>query len=494
MVGATVNNTTCTSNASIPITVSGVGTLSSSKQLLEIDLKLTSGNRLTVAMYLKDPQGNCYQLTDRLGDVDTYGASEKVLEYKFRAPTPCLNKQPDYKPTSTPATTFESTVDSRYGIFSTLTNISTALNGVNANGTWRLYFTCTNSSNTSTLPTVTAASLTFGSPISVAAPNPAAGTSCVNAVAWDGSPMCATTAGKVATAGLPSTSPCGWLNTSENNLWISFTPNQTNVCVNISGIKTISGSVHGVQSIIVESSSPCSGAWNVVNCPLSNIYGSSTGDVTSQNHCFTATLGKTYYLVIDGNGGAVSEFYITGVNGLPVILPVELVRLEAECQRGVTALHWTTASERNNDFFAVERSSDGENWEQIGRVAGSGNTTLETQYQWLDEHPLKSLAYYRLVQTDLDGTRTVLETTVASCDQSAVQVIPNPNAGNFVVTQVKPSDRVELIDLQGRTVFASQVMDDEPLAIQAAFLPPGVYMLILVDKNDQRSVFKVNIR
>jgi hypothetical protein len=121
------------------------------------------------------------------------------------------------------------------------------------------------------------------------------------------------------TANRPGTAGCGWLATSENNLWIQFTPSTSNVCINISGINYVSGSPNGVQSIIVESATPCSGAWTVVNCPRNNIYSSDVGSVMSHNHCFTATPGNTYYLVVDGNAGAITELYLTGISGLPNI-------------------------------------------------------------------------------------------------------------------------------------------------------------------------------
>jgi hypothetical protein len=493
--GASLNNTNCTSNRSIPITVAGVGPLSASNQLLEIDLTITSNTRLTVAMYLKDPSGNCYQISNRLGDPAHFGQTGRTLEYKFRAPTPCLNKQPDYTPISTPQHHYQAGIDSRFGVFSTISNISTVLNGINANGTWTLYFSCTNTTYcAASLPTVTAAALTFGSPISVAAPDPAAGVSCVNAIDWDGEPLCATTAGKTNTTNRPGVTGCAWLSTSENNLWIAFTPNQTNVCINISGIQYISGTASGVQSIIVESATPCSGAWTVVNCPRDNVYASNVGSILSHNHCFSATVGQTYYLVIDGNAGAVTELYITGINGLPIILPVELNFFQAICENDHVNLSWSTANELNNDYFTVEKSYDGISWAINGHIYGNGTTSSASNYRYVDvQEENEELVYYRLSQTDFDGTKRQLTTIPVSCGGKSVKVIPNPNEGEFLVTNLKRNDIIKLVDLQGRTVYQSQSDNEGSMNFKLDFLPVGIYMLSIENQFNECEIQRIHI-
>ncbi len=90
------------------------------------------------------------------------------------------------------------------------------------------------------------------------------------------------------------------------------------------------------------------------------------------------------------------------------VLPVEISSFTGRYSpKGMAVLNWTTESELNNDFFTVERSFDGRDFEAVEKIAGAG-TSLESQtYQFLD-HTAVSLAksntvYYRLKQTDFDG-------------------------------------------------------------------------------------------
>lgn len=63
-------------------------------------------------------------------------------------------------------------------------------------------------------------------------------------------------------------------------------------------------------------------------------------------------------------------------------------------------------SETNNDHFTVERSADAMCFEPIGFLAGAGTTSSRNEYSFMDDEPLEGISYYRLKQTDYDGTMT----------------------------------------------------------------------------------------
>lgn len=465
---ASLNNTNCTSNRSITFNVTGVGVLSATNQLLQIDLQAITRTRLTVSVFLKAPNGTCVQIASQLGDPAHFGQINRTLDYKFRNANTCLNKAPDYQPTSSPQHFYQAGIDSRYGIFSTVSNIVSALNGVNANGTWTMYFSCTNSTYCSTgssLPFIVSAALNFGNPLTVSPPDPNAGQSCAGAIVWNGEPLCATTAGKVSTANRPAAtiSGCTWMTTSENNLWVAFTPTNTNVCLNISGINYTSGTASGVQSIVVQPTnpaSPCAGTWNVVNCPRDNIYASNVGSVLSQNHCFTAVPGQTYYLVIDGNAGAVTELYLTGIFGLPTLLPVGLSNYSASCtDYGSVEFLWTTESEQNNDFFTIEHSVDGEKWEKVTEIEGGGSVSTTSNYYYESRNIMQGdINYFRLSQTDYDGTKKILKVeSLLNCEKiNTSTIIPNPSAGKFelyIKGSNKSIQQIFVTDLSGKVII-----------------------------------------
>ncbi|PJF33793.1 MAG: hypothetical protein CUN57_01220, partial [Phototrophicales bacterium] len=92
-------------------------------------------------------------------------------------------------------------------------------------------------------------------------------------------------------------------------------------------------------------------------------------------------------------------------------LPIDLVRFVASKRDGgQVSLEWTTASEINNDYFTIERSFDGRNFESIGQVKGAGNSFEEINYSFVDESiagiSSNRIVYYRLKQTDYDGVFT----------------------------------------------------------------------------------------
>ncbi|MBX9851230.1 MAG: hypothetical protein K2X86_05660, partial [Cytophagaceae bacterium] len=108
-------------------------------------------------------------------------------------------------------------------------------------------------------------------------------------------------------------------------------------------------------------------------------------------------------------------------------LPVELISFEAVRGKGQVDLSWTTASEKNNNYFEIERSADGINYEAIGKVWGKGNSSEVTSYGMADPRPLSLTTYYRLVQYDIDGTKNIgpVRIVQASADEEII-VYPNP--------------------------------------------------------------------
>jgi len=87
-------------------------------------------------------------------------------------------------------------------------------------------------------------------------------------------------------------------------------------------------------------------------------------------------------------------------------LPINLLSFTAQLQAEGVDLKWVTSSEINNDYFTVERGQDGRNFVEVGRVAGAGNSNVERHYSFLDAEMPQATTYYRLRQTDYNGTTT----------------------------------------------------------------------------------------
>ena len=207
------------------------------------------------------------------------------------------------------------------------------------------------------------------------------------------------------------------------------------------------------------------------------------------------------------NFGAQGDITVTGVTSFSPFtfgsgtdaenpLPVELLGFEARLIENQANLTWTTASEVNNDFFEVQRSEDGAEWEIVGTVDGNGTVNEVINYEFTDPRPLFGKSFYRLRQVDFDGQFEF--SPVVSIDNPfggeamEVLVFPNPTeAGNInlrVLTGNKENKvTVQLIDALGHR-FIDENMDPETFNQDLIISPReslsrGVYFLIVTQNN-----------
>ena len=94
------------------------------------------------------------------------------------------------------------------------------------------------------------------------------------------------------------------------------------------------------------------------------------------------------------------------LNNAGNILPVELSSFIGSSKIKTIDLHWSTPSENNNDYFAIERSSNGIDFEKINQVDGKGTSTILSNYNWTDQSPKNGMNYYRLRKVDYSGDKT----------------------------------------------------------------------------------------
>ena len=92
------------------------------------------------------------------------------------------------------------------------------------------------------------------------------------------------------------------------------------------------------------------------------------------------TAGMTYHIrliISDANDGAYDSVVYPEAGSFttdPGGLPVEFIEMTGQCSNEGVELKWATASEKNNDYFVIERSSDMENFQAIDTIKGQGNT------------------------------------------------------------------------------------------------------------------------
>ncbi|MCC3154237.1 M12 family metallo-peptidase [Hymenobacter sp. BT770] len=165
-------------------------------------------------------------------------------------------------------------------------------------------------------------------------------------------------------------------------------------------------------------------------------------------------------------------------------LPVELTAFSAEARATSAHLAWATASEKNNTGFAVEASADGTVFRRLGWVAGQGNSSSPSQYQFEDGTLAQygnPTVYYRLRQIDVDGTETfspVRSVAVPAGLAAQFQVWPNPARAAVSVAGVAPGQVVQLLDLTGRLLLQKTQSTSGPLQLELpSSLAQGIYVV-----------------
>lgn len=140
-------------------------------------------------------------------------------------------------------------------------------------------------------------------------------------------------------------------------------------------------------------------------------------------------------------------------------LPVDFVSFSADIQSGKVHLKWITASETNNAYFSVERSSDAVQFSEISRVKGKGTVTAFSQYQYTDLNPFTGISYYRLRQVDTDGKFAYSKTVVVEHNPAelAVALYPNPVAENQIVFLQIAAPALETVQVQVMTLLGESV-------------------------------------
>jgi hypothetical protein len=165
------------------------------------------------------------------------------------------------------------------------------------------------------------------------------------------------------------------------------------------------------------------------------------------------------------------------------LLPIELASFTAEAREKDVLLEWRTETEVNNDYMVVERSADGVDFFEIGRVRGAGNTQIPQQYSFVDEAPISGTNYYRLRQVDFDGTVTYYRIITVSFDGEVVNWQISPNLVHAQTTihtnrAFEAGSYLQLIDVNGKIL---KTMKLEPGAFRSQMdlsdLIPGAYFI-----------------
>ncbi len=176
---------------------------------------------------------------------------------------------------------------------------------------------------------------------------------------------------------------------------------------------------------------------------------------------------------------------LAGINPLPV----EFLSFMAKPFSNRVGLNWQTASETNNDFFTVEKSSDGSTFESITEVDGAGNSNSILNYSANDFSPFDGVSYYRIKQTDFNGDAkysNIVSVDYLSDSKLDFDINPNPVTDDYLNLNMQVSKGSEVFfvlrDLTGKEIGSKIFVSDSNGNNSIKFMPtvklePGVYFI-----------------
>ena len=210
-------------------------------------------------------------------------------------------------------------------------------------------------------------------------------------------------------------------------------------------------------------------------------FGSGTNKLVTKTY---STLGSTVSFTTSASN--LSNGYYTLVWAMSGTLPVTLSSFTAEQESGSVLLQWVDQSEKNSDYFDIERSVNGSNFISIGKIMSQGNSSNQNTYSFSDENPVSGTNNYRLRMVDFDGNysysdiRTVNFTSNSDAD---LNIYPNPvSTGPISISSktIKGMIRIQIINSYGQFVQSYYEDLEGTLALPSNNLSKGSYLVRVI--------------
>lgn len=323
---------------------------------------------------------------------------------------------------------------------------------------------------------------------------------------WSGTGVNASGVFDPATAGVGIHTITYSLSCGTGTLNITVTPTCAGlqVCQESDGTLTISNGIatYTWSYYVPASSTPITNSAQCVACGRTWFFGSCLGGNTcpvpaywqnfatgSNSGVLPGSFPANPIKVTDATGASITISSLSGIPACNVVLPVEWLSFKGKCDAGITTLTWSTASEKNNSYFIVEGSRNGEDFVYMKSVAGSGTSFLANSYSTAIEN--NGLNFYRIKQVDANGKASYSSIIFVNCRSGPGMFLhPNPATNQLNLSlDVENDMEVELtvIDALGREVLKRTnacASGSNTITIDISELKPAAYF-IKVTGNDQ---------
>ncbi len=176
-------------------------------------------------------------------------------------------------------------------------------------------------------------------------------------------------------------------------------------------------------------------------------------------------------------------------------LPIVMLTFTAKAKDNKVICDWVTATEKDNDYFNVERSKDGVHFYAVGLVDGAGNSNVPHAYAFTDDNPLQGISYYRIKQTDYNGAfsySVVRQVNIGNGKNFSIEVFPNPVVDFVnVVSGEKENVQITVTDVTGKVIKQINVHEQQ-MQIDFRNLTAGIYFIVAQSENgNTKNTYKV---
>lgn len=190
---------------------------------------------------------------------------------------------------------------------------------------------------------------------------------------------------------------------------------------------------------------------------------------------------------------------VSGVSGANILVddlsaivnvPLTLLSFSAIPSDKGVQINWTTASENNLGSFVIERSVDGNHFEQLSTVSAKGNPDELNNYKYLDPFTAATTTYYRLKQVSIDGGATYsgIKSVIENAKQLSIANLNSSTADGTVTFNLTVPEfsrhepiSVQVLDLYGRQFLAQSENNinagSNEVLLNMQGLSTGIYLL-----------------
>ena len=178
-----------------------------------------------------------------------------------------------------------------------------------------------------------------------------------------------------------------------------------------------------------------------------------------------------------------NSFYVGSINSVNTPLPITLISFNAFPENGEVKLEWSTASETDNAFFTIQKSTDGRTWTTIQKVLGAGTSSNVENYTAYDQTPFPGISFYRLMQTDIDGKQTFSPIISINLGNKNVEISVFPNPATSLVNISLPSSasyEISLLNMSGQLIYNTNITTSNNLVLNVSGYKAGVYFVRVI--------------